>query len=350
MPRPNRGIYLVDKPRLLPSGTRVWVARWFEGGRKREHILGPGSKSEAEGRIVAFRKEREASAKGKREPEHYPIAHALTNYAREHAPAKASRMTISYNIDALTPFFGKMMVSEITPETCRKYAKQRGKKNGTIARELTTLGAALQHDVKEGRLTSAPFIHKPKQAKAKDRWLTKQEAAALLRAARTDQQSKGHLPRFILLALYTAARKGAILDLGWNQIDLERERLDLNPEGRIETSKGRAKLPIPRRLLTMLRYWRARAKKGAPVVAIAGRPVGSIKKSFKAACDRAKLKSVTPHTLRHTAATWMAQAGVPMGIIGAFLGQSEAHTTARYIHHHPDHLKAAAAALNRRQR
>lgn len=350
MPRPNRGIYLVDKPRRLPSGTSVWVARWFEGGRKREHILGPGSKQEAEERIVAFRKEQEAAAKGKREPEHYPIAHALANYAREHAPSKASRMTISYNIDALSPFFGEMMVSEITREACKKYAKMRGKKAGTIARELTTLGAALRHDVKEGRLTSAPFIEQPKQAPPKDRWLTKQEAAALLRAARKDPQARGHLPRFILLALYTAARNGAVLDLTWDQIKLAQERLDLNPEGREETSKGRAKLPIPRRLMTLLRYWHKRARKGAPVVAIAGKPVGSIKKSFKAACDRAGLKKVTPHTLRHTAATWMAQAGVSMGMIGAFLGQKEAHTTARYIHHHPDHLKAAADALNRRQR
>ena len=349
MPRPNRGVYLVEKPRRLKSGL-VWVARWFDAGRKREHILGPGSKSEAEKRIVAFRAEQRAAEKGRREPEHYPIAHALANYAREHAPAKASRMTISYNIDALMPFFGGMMVSEITPEALRKYAKQRGKANGTIARDLTTLGAALRHDVKEQRLVSAPFIRLPKQAPAKDRWLTKQEAAALLRGARADPQAKGHLPRFILLALYTAARKAAILDLGWDRIDLERERLDLNPEGRVETTKGRARLPIPRRLLTMLRYWRARAKKGAPVVAIAGQPVGSIKKSFRAACLRAGLKDVTPHTLRHTAATWMAQAGVPMGIICAYLGQSEAHTTARYIHHHPDHLKSAAAALNRRQR
>lgn len=350
MPRPNRGIYLVDKPRELPSGARVWVARWFEGGRKREHILGPGSKSEAEKRIVAFRSEQQASQKGRRDPEHYPIAHALANYAKEHAPNKASRLTISYNIDALTPFFGKMTVSEITPETCRKYAKQRGVKPATIARELTTLGAALRHDVKELRLTSAPFIRLPKQPPSKDRWLTKQEAAALVRAARHDDQAKNHLPRFILVALYTAARKGAILDLSFQQIDVDRKRLDLNPEGREETSKGRAKLPIPDRLVTLLRYWKARAKAKAPVVAINGKPVGSVKNSFRSACERAGLKDVTPHTLRHTAATWMAQGGVPMGIIGAYLGQSEAQTTKRYIHHHPDHLKSAAAALNRRQK
>lgn len=350
MPRPNRGIYLVEKQRVLPSGVRVWVARWFEGGRKREHILGPGSKSEAEKRIVEFRKEQAASAKGRTEPEHYEIARALTNYAREHAPTKASAATISYNIAALAPFFSSMMVSEITPEVCRKYAKERKKKPATIARELTTLGAALRHDVKEQRLASAPFIELPPQAPPKDRWLTKQEAAALVRAARKDPQAKGHLPRFILLALYTAARKSAAFELTWDKVDLERERLDLNPEGRQTTTKGRAKLPIPRRLLTLLRYWRKRAKKGAPVIAISGQPVASVKKSFRTACDRAGLKKVTPHTLRHTAATWMAQGGVPMGLIGAFLGQREEHTTIRYIHHHPDHLKSAAAALNRRQR
>ncbi len=350
MPRPNRGVYLVEKPRRLPSGALVWVARWFEGGRKRERILGPGGKPEAEERVVALRKELAAAAKGRREPEHYPIDHALANYAREHAPGKASAKTISYNIAALVPFFGKMTVAQITPEACRKYAKERKVKPATIARELTTLAAALRHDVKEQRLASAPFIKLPAQPPAKDRWLTKSEAAALVRAARRDPQSKGHLPRFILLALYTAARKAALLELTWKQIDIEQEKLDLNPEGRVETKKGRAKLPIPRRLLTLLRYWKKRARKDAPVIAISGDAVGSVKKSFRSACERAGLAKVTPHTLRHTSATWMAQSGVPMGMIGAYLGQKEAHTTARYIHHHPDHLKLAAEALNRRRK
>ena len=46
------------------------------------------------------------------------------------------------------------------------------------------------------------------------------------------------------------------------------------------------------------------------VLHINGTPIGDIKKGFGAACERAGIKDVTPHTLRHTAATWRMQSGV----------------------------------------
>jgi integrase len=345
MPRPNRGIYLTE--RQIKSG-RVWVARWFEGGRKREQILGPGSRAQADQWIVALRKEREAAARGRHEPENYPIANALANYAREHAPNKAGAVTIGYNIAALEPFFGSLKAGQITPALCRQYAKERGVKPATIARELTTLAAALNHDRKEGRLTHVPAIPLPAQPPPKDRWLTPGEAALLVKAARHDPQARGHLPRFILIALYTAARTGAILDLRWNQVNLQTRRIDLNPPGRTQTEKGRPIIPIPRRLLTLLHYWRARSKPNGYVVNIAGQPIGSIKKSFKAAAARAGLKDVTPHTIRHTAATWMAQRGVDLFKIAGYLGQRVTTTTARYAHSSPDHLSEASDAMDRR--
>jgi len=350
MPRPNRGVYLVDKPRRLPSGVFVWVARWFEGGRKRERILGPGSRADAEKRIVEFREERRAAEKGLRDPDHYPIDFALSNYVREHAPSRAGAATIGYNVAALAPFFGKMMVSEITPEACRKYARQRKVKPATIARELTTLAAALNHDRKEGRLTLVPHIPMPPQPPAKDRWLSPVEAAALIRAARHDRQARSHLTRFIVLALYTAARSGAILDLRWNQVKIEQGLIDFNPPGRTQTKKGRAIVPISRRLMTLLRRWKAKGRPNGYVINIAGQPVGSIKKSFKAAAKRAKgkLADVTPHTLRHTSATWMAQRGVPLFAVAKFLGQKVAGTTEKYAHSDPEFLAGAAAALDRR--
>lgn len=72
-------------------------------------------------------------------------------------------------------------------------------------------------------------------------------------AARKDKRSRLHLPLFILLALYTGARKEAILSLRWPQVDLQRNLIDFNPPGRERTSKGRPIIPIPRRLMTFLR-------------------------------------------------------------------------------------------------
>ncbi len=179
------------------------------------------------------------------------------------------------------------------------------------------------------------------------------------------------------LALYTGARKEAILSLRWHQVDLERGRIDFNPPGRTRTSKGRPIIPIPRRLLGFLCRTRARSGELGYVVNRDGRRVADVKRAFATAAIKAGMTepmldgagkamfavkrrrdgadervpryraTVSPHTLRHTAGTWMAQRGVPMWEIGGYLGHSDARTTELYSHHSPDHLARARAALDR---
>jgi len=61
------------------------------------------------------------------------------------------------------------------------------------------------------------------------------------------------------------------------------------------------------------------------VVEYGGFAVGSIKKAFRATAARAGFApgEVTPYTLRHTAATWMAQVGVPLWEIAGHLGHQD---------------------------
>jgi len=61
-------------------------------------------------------------------------------------------------------------------------------------------------------------------------------------------------------------------------------------------------------------------------------------------------KAVTPHTLRHTAATWLMQAGVDKWEAAGFLGMSVEMLDRVYGHHHPDHLRTAARAIGYRPR
>ena len=272
----------------------------------------------------------------------------------------------------------------MTRETCRAYERYRGKKPGTIRREQGVLRAAINHARKEGRLTRAVTVFMPRKPDGKDRWLTTPEAAALLRRARQDPRCRLHLPLFILIGLYTGARKEAILSLRWPQVDLDRGRIDLNPPGRQRTSKGRPIIPIPRGLLWFLRKARERGSDVGYVVNRDGRKVGDVKRAFATAAIRAGLcepvlgddgapvlkpatrangapvldaagnqilrpvvrATVTPHTLRHTAGTWMAQRGVPMWEIGGFLGHSHERTAELYSHHSPDHLARAREALD----
>jgi site-specific recombinase XerD len=51
------------------------------------------------------------------------------------------------------------------------------------------------------------------------------------------------------------------------------------------------------------------------------------------------------HDLRHTYASWLAQAGQPMGAIRDLMGHSSLAVTNRYAHLAPSHLRAAVASL-----
>lgn len=231
------------------------------------------------------------------------------------------------------------------PQLAPKTGRQTGDGD---ARALDPARGA-QWAVNDGRLTEAPFVKTPPKQEGKDRFLTRSEAARLLWAARKKSKSRLHLPLFIMLG-YTGARSEAILSLRWfPQVDLDRRQINFNPPGRERTKKGRARVPVPRKLAWFLERARLRSN-SAFVLSYHGEAIKQIKHGFASACARAGLEGVTPHTLRHTCGTWLAQQGVPLWQIAGWLGHSDLRTTEMYAHHHPDHLAAAREALDRPRR
>jgi integrase len=74
----------------------------------------------------------------------------------------------------------------------------------------------------------------------------------------------------------------------------------------------------------------------------------SIKKAMRRTAERAGLEDVGAHTLRHTAAVWMAEAARPMEEISEYLGHTNLNLTKRvYARYSPSYLQKAAAALER---
>jgi integrase len=347
MSRPARGPYLEwnkDRGR--------WYIVYRENGRARERSTGTVDREEANRLLAQFIIDHGVGGRplGPCDPAQLPIATALAAYGDEQAPSTSDPQRIGYAIAALIPYWGESMVADITKQTCRGYVAYRRKAAGTTRRELGTLRAAINYAKDEGKITWAPSVHMPPKPNGKDRWLRREEAARLLNATRNGHAStRSYLPLFILIGLYTGARKGAILSLRWPQIDLEARRIDFNEPGRARTSKGRARLPIPDRLLTFLRFARQRGSDLGYVVHRDGARVANIKRGFNSACQEAGLLDVTPHTLRHTCGTWLAQRGVPLDKIGGWLGHSDGRTTELYRHHHPDFMEEARQAADRRR-
>ena len=71
-----------------------------------------------------------------------------------------------------------------------------------------------------------------------------------------------------------------------------------------------------------------------------------ITKRTKDTMRAAGIQDATFHTLRHTAASWMVQAGRPLAEIRAILGHATMQTTLRYAHLQPQHLRASMATLD----
>jgi integrase len=192
--------------------------------------------------------------------------------------------------------------------------------------------------VKERWIDTAPYVERPSAPQPRERWLTHDEADRLIASA-----GAPHIRVFIALALYTAARAGAVVQLTWDRVDLASGTINLG-EGR--GKKRRATVPIVDDLRAVLAP-AAEAATSPFVIEYGGRPVASIKTGFRAAVRRAALTGVTPHVLRHTAATWLVQRNVPIGMIAAWLGNSEEMIRSVYGHHSPEWLKQAAAAFSR---
>lgn len=286
------------------------------------------------------------------------IGDVLELYCTQHAPTTADPERIAYAVEALVTFWGELTVSAITGNTCRRYAadrrvyrgtaRERPAGIGTVRRELGCLQAALNYCAEEGYLTRAPVVKLPEKKAPRDLWLTRDEAARLLWAAR---KRCPHLAPFILVALYTGTRKEAILGLrfrahtagGW--IDTERGVMYRKAEDARETKKRRPPVRMPGKLLAHARRWE---RSRDWLVEFRGARCGSIKTAWRGLVEAAGLHDVTPHTLKHTAITWAMHRGVPLADAAGFFGTTVATLEAVYLHHHVDFQKDTAAAMDRR--
>jgi integrase len=152
-----------------------------------------------------------------------------------------------------------------------------------------------------------------------------------------------HVRTFLAICLFTAGRTGAVLGLTWERVDLQAGLIDL---GSVAGGKGRAVVPIADRLRPFLIVARQAATCEFVVEHGSGQ-VASVKTGTRAAARRAGLPGVTPHVLRHTAATWMVQLGIPIEQVARVLGHRDPRVTWRiYAKHSPDYLRDAIAALS----
>jgi integrase len=342
-----------EPPRLYlrkDRGQSVWIIR--DGGKDKRTGCSESERARAENRFAEYlaAKHTARPAKGGKS-DTISIAEVLRVYVMEHAPNTAKPKLIAEHIEGLTDYWAEKKVSGIKGASCRAFAAT--KTPSMARRELETLRAAVNYFHKEYGLDPVPAFTMPVKHRARGRWLSRGEAAALLWEARRVP----HLRRFILIGLYTGTRSGAILGLSWlpsiknGWVDLETGVLHRSGSGQRETKKRQPPAAIPARLLSHLRRWKRLDAGIKSVVNWNGSSVLSVKKAFRSARTNAKLdQQVIPHTLRHTCATWLMQAGVEPWQAAGFLGMTVEMLERTYGHHSPTFQRGATEALAGKRR
>ncbi|MDD2325133.1 MAG: site-specific integrase [Alphaproteobacteria bacterium] len=238
---------------------------------------------------------------------------------------------------SLRPFFGDLLPEHISNHLIAEYAQSRTVSAGTILRALGVLKAALHYAEGNRWIPIQPqFIMPVKAPPPKDIWLTREDVALLIKRAKSH-----HISLFIKLAVSTAARSGALLELTWDRVDFEKRLIDL---GQGHGNKRRSVVPMNDQVYEALLEAQD-LRQSDFVIEYMGKPVQSIKRAFARLCQDCGIKA-SPHALRHTAATWMVMAGVPLSEVSRVLGDSEKTVENVYGKHAPDYLRRAVSALN----
>lgn len=318
---------------------------------------GAGDERGAQEELARYLAARFRAGASKRDPARIQIPDVLSLYMRDVAPRTAAPKLIGYHAVPLLGFFGGKSLADINGALCRAYAGDRGKQVSlsTARRELDTLQAAINHWHRECPLDAVPRIVKPDRSESRQRYLTRQEAARLLRAAR--RLGFRHVARFILIGLYTGTRHSAILSLRWypsagaGHVDAAKARLYRRGETEAETRKRRPVARIPDRLMAHIRIWAARDLQQGPQTAIVrwrGKPLVKERRAWALTVKAAGLgDDVTPHVLRHTCATWALQTGVGAWDVAGLLGMSLNMLERVYGHHDPDYQTSTAGAFRK---
>lgn len=381
-PRPKGPRLWLQPARIRSNGTTenaVWCIR-DDGRVKRSTGFGADDRRSAERALSTYIAENHTPERRQGDPSDTLIADVINLYSRDVIPehsrpresaARARRLLLWWS----QPFVAMQAikdqgrplerltghVEDIRSSTCQAYVKFVGR-DRTASMDLELLRAALNHAVGQRILARVVPVNLPAKSMPRERWLTRAEVAKLVWAAwryrrvqndeHDDWGSRKHLARWMLIAHYTGTRKAAILNASFRQqvgrgyIDLDAGLWHRRGAGVRATSKRQPPVPIPAPLLAHMKRW---AKNGNTFpVEYAGRPIERMDKAFRNLVRDCGLSdNVVPHTFRHTAITWGMQRGMDPWAASGYFGLNLQTLMDVYGHHHPDHLREAAAQMAR---
>lgn len=221
----------------------------------------------------------------------------------------------------------------------------------TKAKHLALMKAILRSAERDWKwLEKAPVIKVPSVRNKRVRWLEPEEAKRLV------DECPEPLKSVVKFALSTGLRRSNIINMEWQQIDMQRRVAWVNPE---DSKSNRAiGVALNDTACKVLRDQIGNHHKWVFVHMKSGyRPDGtatpSVRKmrvddqrAWNAACRRAGIEDFRFHDLRHTWASWLIQSGVPLSVLQEMGGWESIEMVRRYAHLAPNHLTEHAKQID----
>lgn len=266
----------------------------------------------------------------------------------------------------IAPELGITPIGNLTRLRVQEWASALPGAPATVRKIVNVLSGALRFAVEDGRLPSNPAqrLKLPKPTKTRKRYLSHDQVAALAQAI--DRQKGGREYGYGLIVLvlaYCGLRWGELSGLRIGDLDLDAKNPRLAIEQTVVADKGYQRIeppknyehrsiPVPAFLAGLLRAQIASRPADAPV--FYGIRTGTWLRNhvyrvgwFDDAAAAVGLKGLTPHELRHTAASLAVSAGANVKAVQRMLGHASAAVTLDvYTDLFDDDLDSVATALN----
>jgi integrase len=350
----------LDLDRAKRSGKiRYWINYRVNGVQKREAVKGQGlnpysitdakimdskrSVQKRENRILDIKKESNMTFD------------ELTEWylKLEKIKSKAYFPTIKFNLASFNAVFGQQIVltiKQVDLENYQEMRKAEGLSDSYIDKHIgaarTMVNKAIDNDMISGdaiRAFKKTDKLLKKNSNARDRIITQDELEKLLE----------HLPKhgkdILKTAYYTGMRKGEIMNLTWDRVDLQSRFINLEAED--TKDKEKRSIPICDELYSVF-HKIPRAIHNDHVFMYRNKPVNDIRNGLRIACGKAGIiygqlekNGLTFHDLRHTFVTNMRKAKISESVIMAITGHSTREMFDRYNKIDKEDIKEAVDRL-----
>lgn len=314
-------------------GKTWWISYMENGERKRESL---GTRNATVANELLRRKERELRLGIKKPKKEGTIADLIPDFMewQEKRVSEEYAKTQRGQLDTFAEFLPtKMLPRDVTAREVVDFGDhlmEKGLSAATVQRYFAAVSRFFVWAIREDHAFQNPArdAEKPKAEKKAPVWLTKEERDKLIAAAKgTDL----YLP--VMLGAYAGLRASEILKLEWRDYDGE------NIKVRAEISKSKADrlIPVHPKLKAALKPHRKAAgsvcglRKDREGVRVLGKEIKALANS----CGIQKGKVKGAHILRHTFASHLVQAGVPIYDVKEYLGHSTIQMTEIYAHLQP---------------